>query len=285
MSSQPAAREAVLGHVRRTLTELAQLDEMSVSLGGLISARDGALTISELHGLRHTLFQGALIGPGVGLGGVAMQRRRPVAVTDYVESPMITHQFDRAAEADQLKGAVALPVVVRGGLRAIVYGATRGERPLGERTVATAAVAARKLAHDIEVEDVAQARIRRALEERAVAETEVLSRSELAEVNAELVAVASAVGDPQLRARLLALSRRMSAKRNAATDRPAVRLSERERDVLVQVSAGYTNAEIAERLCVLPTTVKTHLRNTMRKLGARNRVETLSAARNARLLP
>ena len=34
----------------------------------------------------------------------------------------------------------------------------------------------------------------------------------------------------------------------------------------------------------MPTTVKTYLRNTMRKLGARNRVETVHLARSASLL-
>lgn len=34
----------------------------------------------------------------------------------------------------------------------------------------------------------------------------------------------------------------------------------------------------------MPTTVKTHLKNVMRKLGTRNRVETVTAARRAGLL-
>ncbi|MGH3648569.1 MAG: helix-turn-helix domain-containing protein, partial [Micromonosporaceae bacterium] len=63
-----------------------------------------------------------------------------------------------------------------------------------------------------------------------------------------------------------------------------VRLSRREADVLIQLAAGCTNQEIADRLSILPTTVKTHLKNAMCKLGARNRVEAVSAARHAGVL-
>jgi DNA-binding NarL/FixJ family response regulator len=61
----------------------------------------------------------------------------------------------------------------------------------------------------------------------------------------------------------------------------ALHRSGRQADAL---AAGCTNQEIADRLSILPTTVKTHLRNAMRKLGARNRVEAVSAARHAGLL-
>jgi len=65
--------------------------------------------------------------------------------------------------------------------------------------------------------------------------------------------------------------------------RPMIQLSRRGFDLLAQVAG--TNAEIAQQLAILPTTSKTHLQNTMRKLGARNRVETINTARSARLLP
>ena len=47
---------------------------------------------------------------------------------------------------------------------------------------------------------------------------------------------------------------------------------------------GLTNHEVAAELSIMPTTVKTYLRNTMRRLGARNRVETVHLARSAGLL-
>ncbi|MEV5837081.1 response regulator transcription factor [Nocardia sp. NPDC052112] len=49
-------------------------------------------------------------------------------------------------------------------------------------------------------------------------------------------------------------------------------LTRREAEVLTLVSAGLSNAEIAERLHLGVTTVKTHIGNLMTKTGATNRV-------------
>lgn len=286
MTTDVTATDAIAGHLRRTLRDLSQLDGLSMGLGGLVTQSGSRLVLSELHNLRCELFRGIVIRPGVGLGGVAMQHRRPVSVEDYVSSPSITHQFDRAAIADRVRSAIALPIIVRGETRAMIYGATRGEMTFGDRTVATATMIARKLSHDIEVEDEVQRRLRRIADEQPEAERGALGQSELAELNAEIIAIAASSQDTVLRDRLHALSQRVTGVGAVGTTtRAVVHLSQRESDVLTQLAAGYTNAEIAERLCILPTTVKTHLRNTMRKLGARNRVETLAAARHAGLLP
>ncbi|MFD5679831.1 response regulator [Streptomyces bacillaris] len=59
-----------------------------------------------------------------------------------------------------------------------------------------------------------------------------------------------------------------------AAARPgAPQLSPREREVVVLLAEGLTNAEIATALSITVGTVKTHLTNVQAKLGARNRVE------------
>ncbi|WEH42209.1 response regulator transcription factor [Streptomyces sp. AM 2-1-1] len=55
-------------------------------------------------------------------------------------------------------------------------------------------------------------------------------------------------------------------------------LTVREREVLVQVAAGHSNDEIAERLLVSPLTVKTHVNRAMAKLGARDRAQLVVIA-------
>lgn len=55
-------------------------------------------------------------------------------------------------------------------------------------------------------------------------------------------------------------------------------LTEREREILVQVARGMTNDEIGAELFISPATVKTHLARIMAKLGAHDRAQLVVRA-------
>jgi ATP/maltotriose-dependent transcriptional regulator MalT len=62
-------------------------------------------------------------------------------------------------------------------------------------------------------------------------------------------------------------------------------LSERELEVLQLMAAGRSNREIAEALVVVVDTVKKHVGRVMDKLGAANRTQAVTRARELGLLP
>lgn len=61
-------------------------------------------------------------------------------------------------------------------------------------------------------------------------------------------------------------------------------LSQRELEVMRLVSAGLSNQEIAARLNVAASTVKTHINNIYGKLGVETRIQAINRAREAGLL-
>lgn len=67
-----------------------------------------------------------------------------------------------------------------------------------------------------------------------------------------------------------ALSRRQQADENLQRWR---RLSPRERDIAALTCLGCTNRQIAARLYISPETVKTHMRNLLRKYNVRSKAE------------
>jgi DNA-binding NarL/FixJ family response regulator len=94
----------------------------------------------------------------------------------------------------------------------------------------------------------------------------------------EVLAEGEALLAPSITRRLIA----EFSVRPAITDDRAVRglelLTAREREIMIEVGRGLSNAEIAERVVVSHATVKTHVSRILTKLGARDRAQLVVLA-------
>jgi DNA-binding NarL/FixJ family response regulator len=91
--------------------------------------------------------------------------------------------------------------------------------------------------------------------------------AELAQVGGMPVMAPASASQPPLRA---------IATKPTAADSPETPLTAREREVIELVSAGATNQEIGNALVISESTVKSHVKHILRKLGAANRAEAVS---------
>jgi DNA-binding NarL/FixJ family response regulator len=93
------------------------------------------------------------------------------------------------------------------------------------------------------------------------------------------VAGGDAVIAPALTRRLLdTYAQRLPADTSSSqkkTDPRWQSLTDREQEILIAIGNGWTNGEIAERLVLSESTVKTHVGRVLAKLGARDRVQAV----------
>ena len=62
-------------------------------------------------------------------------------------------------------------------------------------------------------------------------------------------------------------------------------ISRREYEVLELLAAGLSNQEIADKLFISMSTVKTHVSNVLAKLDASRRTEAIARAKKLRIIP
>ncbi|CAH9420125.1 Two-component transcriptional response regulator, LuxR family [Streptomyces globisporus] len=101
------------------------------------------------------------------------------------------------------------------------------------------------------------------------------------------VAAGDAVVAPTLTRRLLdAYVHHLPVVPGARTisDPRITALTEREREILTVIGQGWSNTEIAARLHLAESTVKTHVTRILAKTGARDRVQAVILAYDTRLV-
>jgi DNA-binding NarL/FixJ family response regulator len=93
-----------------------------------------------------------------------------------------------------------------------------------------------------------------------------------------LVAGGDGLLAPSVTRRVIEEFARRPGPASAGPGGPLPELTAREREVLLEVVRGFSNAEIAQELFVSEATVKTHIRSMLLKLGLRDRTQLVIAA-------
>ncbi|MFF4578173.1 response regulator [Streptomyces sp. NPDC001389] len=109
------------------------------------------------------------------------------------------------------------------------------------------------------------------------------SARQLAE-GVRVVAAGEALLAPSVTKRLITEFSKLSDVRRAPDPAGVGELTERETEVLVLIAQGLSNAEIADRLLVAESTIKTHVSRILVKLGLRDRTQAAVYAYETRLV-
>lgn len=262
------------------VTEFSRATGFTLAFGGYEA--DGVTTVTALSGTEGASLQGLRVANWRGLGGKAMIELRPRFTRDYMSSQSISHDYDLEIGAERIVMLVAVPVIVDGVTRAVLYGGTRGESAPDATFMQAAAGVSEELARVIRAEDQAHAPKRRPVEP---AELPGNVLEELRSSHAEIRRIASETTDPVARERLAAIEQRLAGIGRPAAAPAELHLTTREIDVLCQAALGGTNASIGEALGIAESTVKSYLKTAMGKLEAPTRHAAVTAARGFGLIP
>lgn len=270
----------------RAVADLVRRTRFPVAFGGL--SRDDAIHVTSIHGARTRSLEGLVVKAPRGLGGRAFVEKRPRLALDYRSARGITHDYDRAVLGEGIATLFAVPVIVGDRARGVIYCGSWAGVPVGDVVARSAFAVADELARELQVREEVQRRLSFAPPSGVGSGMPASALEELRQTHAELRSIAAVVDDPQLRARLGRLERRLAAISHDARE-PAleldVKLSPREVDVLACAALGATNAEIAATLELREGTVKSYLQSAMAKLDASTRHAAVVTARRAGLLP
>ncbi|MEV8266948.1 LuxR C-terminal-related transcriptional regulator [Microbacterium sp. NPDC076911] len=276
--------------VDNAVSELARRTRFPVAFGGLETA--GAIHVTSVFGARTKNLEGLVVRAARGLGGKAFVEHRPRLAMDYRSSRSITHDYDTNVLGEGIATLFAVPLMVQGRARGVLYCGSWGQSSVGDIVAKPALDVAHELATELRICEEVQRRIGGVPAASASGYPEVdmsaSVREELRQSYAELRRIGASVADSGVRAQLAQLETRLAALSSECPSTASVstvRLSPREIDVLSCVAVGATNSEIGTSLGLKEATVKSYLQTAMSKLDATTRHSAVANARIAGILP
>jgi DNA-binding CsgD family transcriptional regulator len=246
------------------------------------------LRISETSGVKSPGRRGLPVPAGAGLIGKVLATRRLAVVSDYRSAQQISHEYDSFVAAEEVRAMAAAPVIVGTTVRAALFVGSRDAVRLGDRVLTAVTEAARDLEQFLATHEHAHRLLAEAGTVRSPASPrDTVALEQVHEVHTELLDLTATIGEGHLKERFHEVCSLLESGccSEQTGPEPTASLSPRELDVLIAVAAGCTNLEISDRLDIGLETVKGYLRSVMRKLRTSTRLEAVTAARRAGLLP
>jgi DNA-binding CsgD family transcriptional regulator/putative methionine-R-sulfoxide reductase with GAF domain len=279
-------RPSDLDLLRSAIREVARRSGVGAVYAGLVARDELALTEfvgTDYFGARNTDWQRIRVGAGEGVGGSVVASGRPILVPDYFRHEGISHQHDHLVRLEGLRSMVAVPILVQGRPRGVLYAATRDRAVLGERAADLLIHAGQAIGHEFRLRDEVDRRIH--LMQAGPPTADPAASEQVRQAHAELRAIATTLTDPELVRRILSVAESLQPEHPSSASRAqGPTLSRRELDVLAQVALGCSYAETGDRLALKAVTVKSYMRSVFTKLGAGNRVEAIAIARRHGLI-
>jgi len=265
----------------RGLEDAQRRTGLAVAFAGLVRPDRRQFVISALRGTWTNSLSNLAVRSGEGLGGKTLALARPTTVTNYSDARGITRRYDHAVAPERLRSVVSLPVALPGQAPlAVLYLAERHEVGFDGRLHDRLAPALLTMAQDLHIELEVARRVQ-AARAAALAEREPTAGPAGADLVADITSVMARTTDAATQQELRRILAGLAGPRASADSPHASPLTRRETAVLRSAETGCSNAEIADALGLVESTVKSYMKSAMAKLGADNRVRACRTARRA----
>jgi LuxR family transcriptional regulator, regulator of acetate metabolism len=280
----PPATARELDLLTGAVSELVERTRFPIAFAGLES--DGAVRVSAIAGARTASIDGLVVRASRGLGGRSLVEQRPRITLNYRTARTFTHDYDDAILGEGISTLLAVPIMTGTRSRGILYCGARDETRAGAVAPRAAFAIAATLAKELDPPAATVGAPAEATQADGGTSTLSAWREDLRETYAELRTISADIRDRDLRDRLAVVESKLQVMMAPpGTRESTARLSPRELDVLAHAALGLTNGQIAARLTLRESTVKSYLAAAMAKLGVPTRLAAITKARREGILP